>query len=178
MKTRAAGKAARSKSPRQPGSAQLRSPKSTASGSPALDAASVLNILSLLWRVHHGLQRISKKMERELSVTGPQRLVVRLLGESPGMTAGDLARTMHLDPGTMSGIVQRLQRDRLVRRAADPHDARRFLLALSPQGRELAARRSGTIEERVSNVLAAMDAGSVKGAERVLESLANALLDG
>ena len=65
--------------------------------------------------------------------TGPQRLVIRLLSETPGMTAGELARALHLDPGTLSGIIARLVRDRLIRRAADPHDERRFLLALAPR---------------------------------------------
>ena len=69
------------------------------------DAKAPLNLLRLLWRVHHGLQSASKRMERDLGITGPQRLVVRLLGNSPGMTAGELASLLHLDPGTLSGIV-------------------------------------------------------------------------
>ncbi len=115
-------------------------------------------------------------MERELGVTGPQRLVVRLLDESPGTTAGALAQALHLDPGTMTGIIQRLQRDRLVRRAADPHDERRFLLALTPRGRQLATRRDGTIEGLVSEAAGKMSAADLRAAERVLESLASALL--
>ena len=75
----------------------------------ALPPGSPLRLLRLLWQVHHGLQSASKRMERDLGITGPQRLVVRLLGNSPGMTAGELASLLHLDPGTLSGIVLRIK---------------------------------------------------------------------
>ena len=144
----------------------------------ALPPGSPLRLLRLLWQVHHGLQSASKRMERDLGVTGPQRLVVRLLSESPGMTAGALADLLHLDPGTMSGIVQRLLRDRLVRRAADPHDRRRFLLALTPQGQRVASRREGTVEERVTLAVRELGPEEMRAAQRAMQVLASKLLDG
>lgn len=140
-------------------------------------AAAPLALLRLLWQVHHGLQSASKRMERDLGVTGPQRLVVRLLGDSPGMTAGELSSLLHLDPGTMSGVIQRLLRERLIRRAADPHDRRRFLLALTQQGRQLASRREGTVEERVASALSDMDPNDIAAAERALAKIAAQLLN-
>lgn len=142
----------------------------------ALPPGSPLRLLRLLWQVHHGLQSASKRMERDLGVTGPQRLVVRMLGNSPGMTAGELASLLHLDPGTLSGIVGRLLRERLVRRAADPHDRRRFLLALTPQGRSLSSRREGTVEERVAGALEVLDEGNLAAAERTLQRVVAELL--
>ncbi len=136
-----------------------------------------LKLLRLLWQVHHGLQSASKRMERDLGVTGPQRLVVRLLDESPGMTAGELSQLLHLDPGTLSGVIRRLMRERLIRRAADPHDRRRFLLALTQQGRALASRREGTVEQKISAALERFDAKDLAAAERTLAALASALLE-
>jgi MarR family transcriptional regulator, organic hydroperoxide resistance regulator len=135
-----------------------------------------LAFVRLLWQVNHGLQAASKRMERDLGVTGTQRLAVRVLGSSPGMTPGQLARVLHLDPGTITGVVQRLRRAGLVRRAVDPHDGRRFLLALTGLGRQLAARRSGTIEERAEAALAALGPDEVAAAHRALAAVA-ALLD-
>jgi len=144
---------------------------------PVKKGTTPLELLRLLWQVHHGLQSASKRMERDLGVTGPQRLVVRLLDDSPGMTAGELSQLLHLDPGTMSGIIQRLLRERLIRRAEDPHDRRRFLLALTPQGRTLAARREGTVEERVASTLKSLGGEDLAAAERALAMLAAELLD-
>ena len=136
-----------------------------------------LQLLRLLWQVHHGLQSASKRMERDLGVTGPQRLVVRLLDDSPGMTAGELSQLLHLDPGTMSGVIRRLMRERLIRRAPDPHDRRRFLLALTPQGRLLASRREGTVEQKIAAALERLERAEIASAERALATLAGALLD-
>jgi hypothetical protein len=49
-----------------------------------------LDFMRLLWAVEHGIGRISRHMEQALGLTGPQRLVVRLLGQRPGISAGAL----------------------------------------------------------------------------------------
>ena len=48
----------------------------------------VLEFMRLLWALHHGMQSTSKRMEATLGLTGPQRLVLRLVGRFPGIAAG------------------------------------------------------------------------------------------
>ena len=67
----------------------------------------VLDFMRLLWSVEHGLQRSSKRMESELGITGPQRLVLRVVGQFPGLSAGDLAHIVRLHPSTITGIRRR-----------------------------------------------------------------------
>ena len=50
-----------------------------------------LGFMRALWELTHALQVSSKRMARVLGVTGPQRLVIRVVGQSPGITARDLA---------------------------------------------------------------------------------------
>src|SRR5689334_23622938 len=45
----------------------------------------VLDFMRLLWSIEHGLQRMSKRMENEIGITGPQRLVLRVVGQYPGL---------------------------------------------------------------------------------------------
>src|SRR5919108_5033001 len=90
---------------------------------PDLDAA--LRFMQLMWSVDHALHKMSKRMASVLGLTGPQRLAIRIIGRSPGMAAGELADLMHLDPSTVTGILRRLERARLIRRVADPADAGR-----------------------------------------------------
>ena len=68
----------------------------------------VLDFLRLLWSIEHGLQRVSKRMEAELGITGPQRLVLRVVGRFPGLSAGELAHIVRLHPITITGILKRL----------------------------------------------------------------------
>ena len=61
-----------------------------------------LEFLQALWALDHGLQTVSKRMKGELGLTGLQRLVLRILGRNPRLSAGELSRTLHLHPSTLT----------------------------------------------------------------------------
>jgi DNA-binding MarR family transcriptional regulator len=135
----------------------------------------VLEFMRLIWAVDHGLQAASKRMEATIGVTGPQRLVIKLLGRFPGMNAGQLADVLRVHPSTVTGILKRLERRRLVARRPDPRDRRRRFLGLTARGRALDVAVGGTIESAVRDVLGGLPAGKVDVAHEVLSVLADAL---
>jgi DNA-binding MarR family transcriptional regulator len=141
----------------------------------SLPLGRVLEFLRLVWAVDHGLHRVSRRMEQELGITGPQRFVLRLLGRFPGMTAGQLADALGVHPSTITGIVKRLQQRRLVVRRVDPRDRRRSFLALTETGRALNVDPSGTVEGAIAQVLERLPEGKVAHAREVLGELAAAL---
>ena len=141
----------------------------------ALPLGVVLDFLKLVWAVDHGLQRTSRRMERELGITGPQRFVLRLVGRFPGITAGQLADALDVHPSTVTGILQRLERRKLLVRRSDPRDRRRSFLALSDAGRALNVDPDGTVEGAVARVLETLPKGKVSNAREVLTALADAL---
>jgi DNA-binding MarR family transcriptional regulator len=63
-------------------------------------------------------------MEAAHGVTGPQRLVLRMVGRFPGIAAGRLSEILHVHPSTLTGILKRLEARELLQRKADPRDAR------------------------------------------------------
>ena len=71
---------------------------------------SVLEFLRLFWAIDHQLQRASKRMMRDLGVTGPQRLAIRMLARMPGASPQAVAAALHLHKSTVTGILQRLER--------------------------------------------------------------------
>ena len=135
----------------------------------------VLGFMRLLWAVVHGVERSSKGMAADLGVTGPQRLVLRVVGLFPGLSAGDLAAVLHVHPSTLTGVLQRLVSQRMLVRIADPADRRRAVLRLTPSGGRVNAKRRGTVEAAVAAVLADIDAADRLAARRVLERLAEHL---
>jgi len=137
----------------------------------------VLQFMRLLWAVGHGLQTASKRMEQQIGVTGPQRLVIRVLGQFPGLSAGALAGLLHLHPSTLTGVLARLERRRLIRRTADPSDRRRVHLALTVRGAAIDRLRDGTAEVLVRNALRRASAGARAGARDVLTRVAEVLDD-
>lgn len=109
--------------------------------------------MQCLWAVDHGLQSLSKRMWKQIGLTGPQRLVIRILGSRPGLSAGELAAVLHVHPSTLTGILQRLEALRLVRRAVARTDRRRVVLQLTAAGRALARPMPGTVEWALRRVL-------------------------
>lgn len=139
---------------------------------PDAELGRVLSFMQQLWAVSHGLDAISKRMQRQLGVTGPQRLVVRLVGCFPGISAGDLAALMRTHPSTLTGVLRRLEERRLLARASDPFDARRLLFRLTARGRRIDRLRAGTVEGAVAATLAAAPPAQVQAASQLLLRLA------
>jgi DNA-binding MarR family transcriptional regulator len=131
--------------------------------------------LRALWAVDHGLRSMSKRMLAELGMTGPQRFVLRILGRVPSIMPSELAELLHLDRGTVSGIVERLVEQQLVLRRAHPHDGRSVLLELSARGKLLDRESAGTVEACVRRALASQSAAKVEAAVEVLEALTREL---
>jgi DNA-binding MarR family transcriptional regulator len=135
----------------------------------------VLQFMRLLWAVVHGLERTSKRMIGEIGVTGLQRLVLRLVGLLPGLSAGNLAAILHVHPSTLTGVMQRLVAQRLVARMHDPRDRRRAMLRLTSRGARANAVRNGTVEAAVAEALEGLSSRDRAATRRVLERLARHL---
>lgn len=130
-----------------------------------------LGFMRLLWAVVHGMQRTSKQMDRVLGVTGPQRLVVRVLGSMPGISAGRLAGFLQLHPSTLTGVLRRLEQRKLIRRAPHPADARRAVLSLDTLGERVNDARAGTVEEAVRRALGRVPPAQLAATRETLEIL-------
>jgi DNA-binding MarR family transcriptional regulator len=134
-----------------------------------------LQFMRLLWAVAHGLDRTSKMMSRQLGVTGPQRLVLRVVGLSPGISAGDLADLLHVHPSTLTGVLQRLVDQRLLSRAHHQSDRRRAVLHLTPKGGRMNTATKTTVEAAVSRVLGKTTDAQHAACRQVLDLIASEL---
>jgi MarR family transcriptional regulator, organic hydroperoxide resistance regulator len=135
----------------------------------------VLDFLRLLWWIEHGLQRTSKRMESEWGITGPQRLVLRVVDQFPGVSPSELAHIVRLHPSTITGIVQRLVSGGLLDRQTHPGDSRRAQLRLKPQAARYTGLSTGTIEDTVRQALRHVGSSHVRTARVVLEEIAQRL---
>jgi DNA-binding MarR family transcriptional regulator len=140
---------------------------------PALEPT--LDFMRLLWRIEHGLQSRSKQMEAAIGITGPQRLVLRIVDQFPGLSAGELADIIRVHPSTITGIVQRLVYKGLLARDGDRTDRRRVQLRVRPDARRFTRRSPATIESAVARVLARVPAAHVTQTRSVLTAIACAL---
>jgi MarR family transcriptional regulator, organic hydroperoxide resistance regulator len=136
-----------------------------------------LAFMQLLWAIAHGLESTSKRMHSRLGITGPQRLVLRLIGHGSATSAGELARLMHVHPSSLTGLLRRLEKARLVERQPHPFDGRRSLLRLTPSGRRLDRDKTGTVESVIERALATMSERDLRAAQRALQRVAKSFTE-
>ncbi|MFN0247860.1 MAG: MarR family winged helix-turn-helix transcriptional regulator [Kofleriaceae bacterium] len=130
-----------------------------------------------LWELSHALQVASKRMARNLGVTGPQRLVIRILGQSPKITARDLARTLGIHPSTLTGVLMRLEKNGFIARRIDPDDRRRWRFELTGPGLRVDRDKRGTVESAVRRALARAGDSTVARTTELLSILVTELLE-
>lgn len=135
----------------------------------------ILDFMRLLWAVDHGLHSTSKRMNTSIGVTGPQRLVLRMTGKFPGISAGELAQILHVHKSSLTGVLQRLEARGLLKRTADPEDGRRAIFSLTAKGKELDAVRAGTVEQAIRKVLGRVPKEQIEVTREVLQAVAAAL---
>jgi DNA-binding MarR family transcriptional regulator len=131
--------------------------------------------MQLIWALDHGLQRTSKRMKRLTGVTGPQRLVLRILARLQRCSPGTIAKTLHVHPSTLTGVLRRLESEGLIVRRQDAADHRRALLQITAKGRRVSSATAGTVEGAVRRVLNTTPSGRLESARLLLERLAGAL---
>jgi DNA-binding MarR family transcriptional regulator len=134
-----------------------------------------LELLRLVWAVDHALQRRSKWMAAALGITGPQRLVIRIIGRFPSIHASLLAEILHLHPSSLTALLKRLERRRLIKRRPDERDRRRSLLGLTREGQVFNREMHGTIEAALQRTLRSTAARDLDGARIVLDRFAREL---
>lgn len=135
----------------------------------------VLSFMQLLWAVAHGLESTSKRMLAAVGVTGPQRLVLRLIGQYDALSPGEVAEILHVHPSSLTGMLRRLERGGLIKRRRHPEDGRRAVLTLTTRGRTLSESQTGTVESMVRSALRKVPPVKAAAAREVLRVLAKQL---
>jgi len=140
-------------------------------------AADVEAIVALMRRINIGIKH---GVERRLEPTGltlPQMATLGFILEDATVppTLGRISHHLALAASTVSGIVNRLEREGLVRRRPDPEDGRAIRVEPTARSRELQARIRHTYRAYLSEVLRSFSSGQVAELRRLLERLAGAV---
>jgi DNA-binding MarR family transcriptional regulator len=113
-----------------------------------------------LYSAANAMVRAYRPFLDELSLTYPQYLVMLVLWETPGISVKTLGEKLHLDSGTLTPLLKRLELKTLVRRDRQKSDERVRVLNLTKQGLALKAA-AGLIPEKLRCKLGA-DVGKLQ----------------
>jgi DNA-binding MarR family transcriptional regulator len=83
-------------------------------------------------------RRLTKGMAREVGLTGPQLTVIKLLETFDNLSLSSLSERIRAQNSTVTGIIDRMEREGLVRRERSTVDRRVVHIKLSDKGVRLA----------------------------------------
>jgi DNA-binding MarR family transcriptional regulator len=100
----------------------------------------VSGIMQSLRRIFRAIQNYSHKVSEKYGITGPQLWVIKTISLDGRLSLGDLGKRMYLQPSTITGLIDVLERKGYVGRARDPQDRRVVKVQLTPKGQQLAEK--------------------------------------
>ncbi len=121
-----------------------------------------------LYSASRAMTRAYGSLLADLGLTYPQYLVLLVLWERPeqAVTVGRVGELLHLDSGTLTPLLKRLEGMGHLRRQRDPEDERRVLIELTPDGLALREQAAG-----VPRALARRIGLSAAGLEQLRDEL-------
>jgi DNA-binding MarR family transcriptional regulator len=134
-----------------------------------------LAFMQRLWDLTHAMNVRSRKMSRDLGVTGPQRIVIRVIGQLPDCSASEIAATLNMHPSTLTGILARLVREGMIEREVSDEDRRRARLRLTAKGKRIDSFRRGTAEAAIRRALTRADAKVVESTRAMVDLMISEL---
>lgn len=116
-------------------------------------------------------RRLTKGIAREVGLTGPQLTVIKLLETFGDLSLSSLSERIRAQNSTVTGIIDRMEREELVVRERSTSDRRVVLIKLTPKGKELARSVDVQPMEIFRGALASLTKDEVAQLVRILGKL-------
>jgi len=138
---------------------------------PGEHRAAVNEIAEAIIYLYTESRRLTKGMAREVGLTGPQLTVVKLLESLGDLSLSSLSERIRAQNSTVTGIIDRMEREGLVVRERSKNDRRVVLIRLSEKGAELAREIQVEPMEIFRKALLALDREDVEHLLRILHKV-------
>jgi DNA-binding MarR family transcriptional regulator len=116
-------------------------------------------------------RRITKELARRADLTGPQLAVVKLLEQIGDLSLSELSERIRAQNSTVTGIIDRMEREGLVTRERSREDRRVVYIKLTPKGRKLAEEIPVEPMVVFKGALESLTAQEVKDLMRILTKI-------
>lgn len=122
-------------------------------------------------RVARRLRYAFDELIAPYGLTGTQYGLLNRLALADGLVQAELGRRMAIEPATLTGMVQRLEREGWVRRTIDPDNRRLQRVWLTDKAREALPALRRLQERHRRRALAGLDAEQLAQLGRLLDSI-------
>lgn len=90
-----------------------------------------------LYAAAHAIKKAYRPLLEELGLTYPQYLILIVLWRTDGLKVSEIGRRLHLDSGTLTPVLKRLETIGFVKRTRRLQDEREVEIGLTAAGRAL-----------------------------------------
>ena len=127
-----------------------------------------IQILKKMKKIMFLLKQNAEKEFKKVNLTEPQGMLIRCLAHNGDMKISDLSKRLDLSNSTVSGIVDRLEKNGFVNRERSKKDRRVVNISLNKNYKNSAKSYFNEIEEKLKRIMS-------KGSEEDLLDIINAL---
>jgi DNA-binding MarR family transcriptional regulator len=127
-----------------------------------------------LYSTLHAAHKVYAPLLAAIGLTYPQYLVMLVLWEADDVTVKAIGERLHLDSGTLTPLLKRLEASGLLARARDPKDERQVRIKLTEKGRDM-RRQARPIPEQMARAMG-RSPDDLKAVRKELRRIRNALL--
>jgi MarR family transcriptional regulator, organic hydroperoxide resistance regulator len=121
-------------------------------------------------------RRLTKGMAAQFGLTGPQLTVIKLLEELGDLSLSSLSERIRAQNSTVTGIIDRMEREGLVKRERSTTDRRVVYIRLSEKGQKLAREIQVEPMEIFRSALTSLPEEDLAALLRILTKLQRSVL--
>jgi DNA-binding MarR family transcriptional regulator len=134
--------------------------------------AEVDSILEAIIYLYTESRRITKELARRAELTGPQLTVVKMLETVGDLSLSDLSDRIRAQNSTVTGIIDRMEREGLVLRVRSTEDRRVVKIKLTEKGERIASDIPIEPMEIFRSALATLTLAETRELLRILNKVA------
>ena len=97
-----------------------------------------------IYSANHAMNRVYKPLLDQLDLTYPQYIAMTVLWEQDEQTVGEICEKLFLESSTVTPLLKRLEKMKLLERRRDAGDERQVRISLTSEGRAL-QKKAGEI---------------------------------
>lgn len=129
-------------------------------------------ILEAILYLYTESRRITKELARQVELTGPQLTVLKMLEGLGDLSLSELSERIRAQNSTVTGIIDRMERENLVVRARSTEDRRVVKIKLTDKGSKIARAIDVEPMKIFRGALEALSPSEAKDLLRILTKIA------
>ena len=130
------------------------------------------SILETIVYLYTESRRVTKEVARRADLTGPQLTVLKVLEGVGDLSLSELSERIRAQNSTVTGIIDRMEREALVVRARSTEDRRVVHIQLTEKGARIAREIAVEPMEVFRSALESLSAGEMRDLLRILTKIA------